>query len=482
VIREGYQDMAIGYYIGPGDKTTCGGTVLGGDPTFSLFGLIHACEGDLVTCGENDESYQIHGGVSHVISNGKRVAGTLDSFSGCPCRAQLIPSNFEGSYVNEPPVAKSAKTTTQPTTTAPSPASSKDITTPRPSGFASATNASSASGFTSLDAQEPGFYIVPKSTTREQLEASLFTLRDPAVMGKFKLLNPNLRDVKAGSMIVLSDPNNYQCTREEALLMDVAARTNQILETLSPEEADFMVQHRDAIQTILGLGSNAIGIGASIFKNNLDNVSDTLKKIEALHQHSFLRDGHLNSPTFLAERQKLLAQLDTHLTSLTRKGIGFPDHPNLNRAMFLSPPSLVHRWTDAGGVGQMPGYATHLEGVARASKYLKYGGWVGTAVGGGASAMKVQDVCTAGSAEACERVKFTEAGSFAGGIFGGSATGALLSGSASGIVCAGLSIPTGGIATVLCGILVVGAGSFAGGKVGEKGGEIIGELIYGTVK
>ena len=264
--------------------------------------------------------------------------------------------------------------------------------------------------------------------------------------------------------------------------MEVAARTNQILEALNPEEADFMVQHRDAIQTILGLGSNAIGIGASIFKNNLDNVSDTLKKIEALHQHSFLRDGHLSSPTFLAERQKLLAQLDTHLTSLTRKGIGFPNHPNLNRAMFLSPLSLVHRWTEAGGVGQMPGYATHLEGVAKASKYLKYGGWVGTAVGGGASAMKVQDVCTAGSAEACERVKFTEAGSFAGGVFGGSATGALLSGSASGIVCAGLSIPTGGIATVLCGILVVGAGSFAGGKVGEKGGEIIGELIYGTVK
>lgn len=474
--------MAIGYYIGPGDKTTCGGTVLGGDPTFSLFGLIHACEGDLVTCGENDESYRIHGGVSHVISNGKRVAGTLDSFSGCPCRAQLIPSNFEGSYVNEPPVAKSAKTTIQPTTTAPSPASSKDITTPRPSGFASSTTASSASGFTRLDAQEPGFYIVPKSTTREQLEASLFTLRDPAVMGKFKLLNPNLRDVKAGSMIVLSDPNNYQCTREEALLMDVAARTNQILETLSPEEADFMVQHRDAIQTILGLGSNAIGIGASIFKNNLDNVSDTLKKIEALHQHSFLRDGHLNSPTFLAERQKLLGQLDGHLTSLTRKGIGFPDHPNLNRAMFLSPPSLVHRWTEAGGVGQMPGYATHLEGVAGASKYLKYGGWVGTAIGGGESAMKVQGVCAGGNPEACERVRFTETGSFVVGIGGGMGAGWMLSAPVVGALCIGLGVPTGGIGTLACSIIVVGAGAYVGGEVGGKLGEMAGEVIYEATK
>ncbi|WP_449104604.1 PAAR domain-containing protein [Pseudomonas mohnii] len=470
--------MAIGYYIGPGDKTTCGGTVLGGDPTFSLFGLIHACEGDLVTCGENDESYQIHGGVSHVISNGKRVAGTLDSFSGCPCRAQLIPSNFEGSYVNEPPVVKSAKTTTQPTTTAPLPASSKDITTPRPSGFASATNASSASGFTSLDAQEPGFYIVPKSTTREQLEASLFTLRDPAVMGKFKLLNPNLRDVKAGSMIVLSDPNNYQCTREEALLMDVAAKTNQVLATLSPEEADFMVQHRDAIQTILGYGSGAIGVGASIFKNNLDNVGNALREIEVLQQTTLRRDGHLRSPAFFVERQRLLAQLNSHMTTLTRKGIGFPHHINLKKMLGISSQSLVHHWTSASPTGQIPGYSTHLEGVAKASKYVKYGGWLGTAVGGGASALKVQDVCNAGDTETCERVKFTEAGSFTGGIVGGGIVGAALSTSAVGGLCVGLGVPTGGLGLLVCSIVVVGAGSFSSSAIGSVIGEKMGERIF----
>ena len=473
--------MATGYYIGPGDKTTCGGTVLGGgDATFSLFGLVHVYEGDLVTCGKNDASYEIHGGVSHVLNHGKRAAGTLDSFSGCPCKAQLIPSNFEGSYENEPPVARTAKPSTQPATTAPSPTFTGRSATSRASSFASATNAPSAPRFSSLDVQEPGFYIVPKNTSREQLEASLFTLRDPAVMGKFKLLNPNLRDVKAGSMIVLSDPNNYQCTREEALLMEVAAKTNQMLETLSPEEADFMVQHRDAIQNFLTYGSKAIGVGASIFKNNLDNVDKTLREMESLHQRSFLRDGHLSSPMFVAERQKLLAQLDSHMTSLTRKGIGFPNHPNLNRALFLSPPSLVHRWTEAGGVGQMPGYATHLEGVAKASKYLKYGGWVGTAVGGGASAMKVQDVCTAGNTEACKRVKFTEAGSFAGGIGGGALVGGLTAPLVG--LCVALTVPTAGVAPLACSILVMGMGSYAGGELGGALGEMVGEQIYETIK
>ncbi|WP_309304283.1 hypothetical protein [Pseudomonas sp. LS1212] len=81
--------------------------------------------------------------------------------------------------------------------------------------------------------------------TREQLEASLFKLRDPAVMHKLRLLNPNLNDVKAGSMIVLSDPNNLQCMREEAQLMAAAEKVNTALRDLTPDEAqDFRLKNR----------------------------------------------------------------------------------------------------------------------------------------------------------------------------------------------------------------------------------------------
>jgi len=471
--------MAKGYFIREGDETTCGGKVLECDTHIMMFGFAHARDGDPVSCGKDNKIYVIAGGVSYFKSNGRMVAGSLDSFSSCPCKAGLIPSQDTAGYQSERSAAPHA---TRTATAQVEPATARAPVTSRSSSFAPTPAPPMPVRNNSAELVEPGFYIVPKSTSREQLEASLFTLRDPAVMGKFKLLNPNPGDIKAGSMIVLSDPNNYQCTREEALLMDVAAKTNQVLETLSPEEADFMVEHRDAIQTILGYGSGAIGVGASIFKNNLDNVGDALREMETLHQRSFLRDGHLNSPTFLAERQKLLAQLDSHLTSLTRKGIGFPHHPNLNRAMFLSPPSLVHRWTEAGGVGQMPGYATHLEGVAKASKYLKYGGWVGTAIGGGESAMKVQDVCAGGNAEACERIRFTESGSFVVGIGGGMGAGWMLSAPVVGALCIGLGVPTGGIGTLACSIVVVGAGAYIGGEVGGKLGEMAGEVIYETTK
>jgi len=465
--------MAKGHFIVFGDKTTCGGKVKEADTRVMMFGIAHAREGDRVSCGVDGKDYRIAGGVSYIVSHGRTVAGSLDSFSTCPCRARLIPSVFNGSYESSQSAAPhTARTVSDSTTTV----TSKPTATP--SSFAPAQGNPAPVPPLAKEAAEPGFYIVPTSTTREQLESNLFTLRDPAVMHKFKLLNPNLRDAKAGTMIVLGDPENYQCTRQEALLMEVAAKTNKIIETLTPEEADFMARHRDEIQRFLALSSKAVGVGASIFKNNLDNVGEALRDIEALQQKTLERDGHLRSPTFFAERQRLLVQLNSHMTALTRKSIGFPDHINLKKALGISSQSLVHLWTDASPAGQIPGHTTHLEGVAKASKYVKYGGWLGTAIGGGASAVKVQDVCRAGEAEACKRVRFTESGSFLGGIGGGMSAGGMLSAPVVGALCVGLSVPTGGAAMLACSIVVVGAGSYGGGVAGGKLGEAFGDVIY----
>ncbi|SEN56214.1 Zn-binding Pro-Ala-Ala-Arg (PAAR) domain-containing protein, incolved in TypeVI secretion [Pseudomonas sp. ok272] len=90
--------MAIGYFIRQGDKTSCGGTVLESDTRVMMFGIAHAREGDAVTCGKDNKPYQIVGGVSQISSHGRRVAGTLDSVSSCPCRAQLLASTFKASY------------------------------------------------------------------------------------------------------------------------------------------------------------------------------------------------------------------------------------------------------------------------------------------------------------------------------------------------------------------------------------------------
>ncbi|MDY7534909.1 PAAR domain-containing protein [Pseudomonas sp. Bout1] len=469
--------MTDGYFIGLGDKTTCGGKVLDGDPRVNIYGLLHACAGDRVSCGKDGKTYRIVGGISHMVSHGRHVAGTLDSFSDCPCRAQLIPTVFTATYRNEKSAPPAARRTAQP--------ASSTVTSPSVAPRQSALSPSGHSAppvFSRVAAQEPGFYVVPKSMTREALEATLFPMRDSTVMSMFRALNPDLGDVKAGSMIVLSDPNNFQCSREEAWLMEAAAKTNDALKPLSADEADFMARHRDEITKFLGYGSTSIGVGEAMFARNLEDVKTVLRDIEALHQRAFQADGHLRSPEFFAERKRLLATLDTNLTAMTRKGIGFPDHPNLKSALGISSRSLVHSWTQAGAAGQIPGYATHIEGVSKAAKIVKYGGWIGTAIGGGASYMKVQDVCSAGSTEACKKVKFTETGSFAGGVAGGAVAGLALTGPMVAAMCVALGVPTGGLAPLVCGVVVVGAGSLASGAIGGAFGEEMAEVVYEAVK
>ena len=473
--RTNWEKMKEGYFIGLGDHTTCGGQVLTGDDRVTLFGLLHAREGDLVSCGRHGGIYQIVGGISYINSHGKLMAGTLDSYSSCPCQAKLIPSIYTATYESFAPQAN--RSSAQP---APAPVAERPVVSPQ-SGFTPA-NQSATTVFHRLGGQEPGFFVVPKSMTRQALEASLFPVPDPAVMNKFQLLNPHPGDVKAGSMIVLSDPSNFQCSREEAQLMAAAEQVSKTLEYVTPEEAAFMHQHRDELQTFLAHGSTSIGIGEAIFAKNLDGVKGLLNEIEALHQRSFQQHGHLRSAEFFAERKRLFVQLDTHLTRLTKKGIGFADHPSLKAALGISSRSLVHHWTEAGASGQIPGYATHIEKVVKAAKYVKYGGWMGTAIGWGASYMKVQDVCTAGDNEACKRIKFAETGNFTGALAGGVLAGKFLSGSAAGAICIGLGVPTAGLGALACGIVVVGVGATASGYLAGSAGELLGDLIYEAIE
>jgi uncharacterized Zn-binding protein involved in type VI secretion len=105
--------MSIGYYIGLGDKTECGGQVIEGDRTISWHGLIHSLEGHLATCGKDLKAYPIRGGISRFTNNGRRVAGTLDSFCGCPCNARLLPSTFTATYEGEVSPALPSRTPAQ---------------------------------------------------------------------------------------------------------------------------------------------------------------------------------------------------------------------------------------------------------------------------------------------------------------------------------------------------------------------------------
>ena len=466
--------MSVGYFIGLGDKTTCGGEVLDGDKRVNIHGLFHACEGDRVICGKDGQTYKIVGGVSHINSHGRLMSGTLDSYSDCPCKAELIPSVYSATYENqhaEPPINLRVA---QPNASS----VNRNTVAPRHSGFVPSGHVGSMAS-NGVQGQEPGFYIVPKSMTREALEATLFPTLDPAVMRKFQSLNPNTGYVKAGSMIVLSDPKNTSCSYEEAQLMQAAQHVSASLDELTPDEADFLHRHGAEIAGFIGQTSTWLGVSAVVMEKHLSNLRETLQAMERLHQDSYRQHGHLRSPQFFADRQRLMNQLDAHLLNSTRlRGqTTLGDHPKLKTALGISSRSLVHHWDKAGGPGQIPGYAAHVEAVSRATKYMKAGGYIGIGLGGVSSLLAIQQVCKADSGAACERVKFTEGGKFAGATLGG-IWGGVTGQIAGGSICLGIGVATGGLGGVVCVAALVGAGAWAGTTFGEMGGDYIGEKIY----
>ncbi|MFJ4131699.1 PAAR domain-containing protein [Pseudomonas cyclaminis] len=466
--------MPEGYYIGLGDKTTCGGTVLDGDPRVNIYGLLHACEGDQVTCGKHKGIYKILGGISHMESHGRLMAGTLDSFSSCPCQAKFIPSVYTATYSNEGYEAPATRRTVEPT--------SSTLTgrpdAPRQSAYAP-SHTPAPSALNGVLGQEPGFYVVPKSMSREALENLLFPAPDPDVMRKFQALNPKTGYVKAGAMIVLGDPNNTTCSYQEAQLMQAAQQVDASLDPLTPDEADFLYRHGAEIASFIGHTSTWLGVSAVVMEKHLTNLRDTLQAIERLHQESYRQHGHLKSPQFFAERQRLLAQLDAHLLNSTRlRGqTTLGDHPKLKTALGISSRSLVHHWDKVGAPGQIPGYSAHVEAISRATKYMKTGGYLAIGIGGVSSVLAIEQVCSGDSEAACEKIKFTEGGKFGLSTALGVAGGAFAS-SASGSICLAIGVATGGVGGVVCVAAIVGTGAWVGTTVGGMGGEYIGGKIY----
>ncbi|WP_309140143.1 PAAR domain-containing protein [Candidatus Pantoea bituminis] len=89
---------AEGYYLVQGDKTNCGGKITTGAEDHTLFDKPVAREQDSVTCGKHAGLFKIAGGIDNDTIHDRRMAGTLDSYSTCPCKAKFIPSMMDDTY------------------------------------------------------------------------------------------------------------------------------------------------------------------------------------------------------------------------------------------------------------------------------------------------------------------------------------------------------------------------------------------------
>ncbi|MGH8439609.1 MAG: PAAR domain-containing protein [Pseudomonas sp.] len=454
-----------------GDKTTTGATCLSSLPQAAHCQRGILRKGDVTTlCPKCGKSGKIIEGDSRFKFYGIPVAvDGMMVLCGCPPGTNRLVAPL-GEWIGPggPAASRSAQTANR------GPAASPASDTSR---FAPAARA--APGMSAAPGTlEPGFYVVPRSMSVQQVLAEL-GLDTRYLSTRLQRLNPTFaQGFKAGEIFVIGDPNNgTACAREEAQLMAAAAQVREVLTPLNEDEANFMVRYQGEIAGLLSGASQAMGIGKDMLSQGLKQVEGSLRALEQLYQRTFSAHGHLKSDEFFASRQQLYRQLDGQLKgAFLNKSLNLGSYETLRRDLGISTKSLVHHWSRAGAPGEIPGYATHLDQVAKTAKYLKHGGYVGIALGGGASMLKVQEVCRSGETEACKRIRFTEAGSFSGGL-GGGAVGALIGGDVAVAVC-GFAAVAGPVGVGLCGIVLVGGGSLIGAVGGESFGEWLGDSIY----
>jgi len=224
------------------------------------------------------------------------------------------------------------------------------------------------------------------------------------------------------------------------------------------------------------------GYGATLiyFNQHLKNIDRILDKISRLYTQTYNSTGGLNGPKFYANRRALFLQLDMTLkTFIGHAKVGFAfDQSGIKSGLGLNTRSILHQWkSQPGSVTTVPGFARNFGHVTKLTNTLKRAGYVGIALDGTQSVVKIHEACTVGTDKQCTRTSFKEGGRFAGSASVGAAGGLAASYLTCNVV---FGIESAGTSLLWCGIVAGMVGGYVGGKVGSDVGEWGGDILYET--
>jgi hypothetical protein len=449
---------AKGYYLFRGDKTRCGGVITEGWTDHQHFDRDMACEGHKVTCGKHPGLYRICGGLEDDI-HGKRIAGTLHSYSSCPCKSKFLNSNWDDDYEFASESAVTDAGQTQPPTF------------PKlPEPIEPEQHAQTAKKKTGIDA---GFAIIPCGGTTEAWQRLLFTDNPPAgVKELFAMLNGQDEKYKAGSIMLVVDPNK-QDEEQIAHMQAAKQRIDAILEPLTHREANFLHNHYATIANFSSIADKGIGLAADPVGKYFENIGRILKEIQETYKNTYMTRGALIGEQFYVKRAQLFKELDRELkVGFLNKAMKFGEYTKIKNALGLSTSSITHKWNETG-IKDIEGYATHLERSAKYVKAMRYTGYVGIGFSALHSVNEINEACSVGREAECTQKKYTEISSFVGGTGLGIGAGYL-----AAPICVAIGVGTAGIGGLACLVIVGGTTGYIGSELGSTGGEVMGNKVY----
>lgn len=471
--------MGTGYFLVRGDKTTCGGSIIEGCDNHFIHGQATARNGDKYICRADKKIYHIAGGIPNYFIHGVAAAGTAHSRGTCPCKCRFINSFTDCIYGFESEAVKStvkASRSTSPLHSQPLPESS---TIPKPVAPVVEPAETPTEPKEERLPVDAGFCVLPYGTTPKTFEPYLFNTPPQGTKELYNELNPDMKK-KPGSIVIIADPER-QDHEQLKHLENARDRIDSALEPLTLEEARFLYQNRNIIDIITSYSSDYGGVLSDMSEKYFKEIENTLIKIQDAYKNQYITRGTLIGEQFFIERRRLFKELDSILLKMFRDNIGLAQYDDMRKALRLSSSSIVHRWNQTG-VNDIEGYATYIEKSAKLAKLMKNYNRISIGLSALNGANSIYDACTVG--QECMKTTYTEVGKFAGGLAGGASIGLVLepiTAGACSLVLTALSAPAGGIGGIACGIIVPVALSFGAGKIGEKAGESVGELIYNQV-
>jgi len=313
-------------------------------------------------------------------------------------------------------------------------------------------------------------FINSKTQNFETLKANIELSKNSKA--KFNVLNAHITGgvVIAGELVIIGDSSTPSCTSYEAYMMAKASQIHTALLSNGAGADDFFLDNFELLQSLLSNGSIGVGAVSDGWNKHLTAIKDTLNDIEKLHRDHLGSGSMTARDTFYTKRTALFLKLDKELSSMASYGSGLRKEGSIKRLLGISTSSYMH-------TGKISGYADKVSGVAKAAKLAKKGTYIGTALDVASTGLSIHKACTLGREHECTKATYVEGTSLLGSL-GGSAVGGTVGGSLAGIICAGLSIPTGGGAALACAVIGGAAGGIALGALGATFGEVTGEYLY----
>ena len=316
----------------------------------------------------------------------------------------------------------------------------------------------------------PEIFINSRIQPYSYLKATLQLGRNSA--SKLDVLNVHVVNavVLPGEIIIVGDNSTPTCMAEEAFYMNKASEVHAALMANGMQSDGFLIDNHKFITTTLGYTSIGVGSVGAAWSKHLDGIKQTLEDIEAAHR-DHLRSGISQARAdFLEKRRALFGKLDNQLKAFAKYGSGLRNQGSIKNMLGISTRSYLHS-------GVIAGYAETINGVAKASRLMKSGTYLGIGLSVTAAGSSIYAACTTGRETQCRKAKYVEGGKLSGNVIGGT-FGGTVGGGAATIGCVALGFVTGGAGALACAVIGGALGGWGGGEIGGNAGEWIGDVIY----